>query len=77
MDNQWTRDVKYGVYSTRIITFGPFNKAEQAEDAEAVAENTPSEVGSVFSGAGIAAIVAAGVLAIAAAGIAVSRKKKK
>ena len=77
MYNQWTRDDKIRVYSTRIITFGPFNKEEQAEDAEAVAENTPSEVGSVFSGAGIAGFIAAGILAIAAVGIVIARKKKK
>lgn len=51
-----------------------------AEDGtiEAPAEaEAPSEVGSVFSGAGTAAIIAALVLALAAAGIAVTRKKKK
>ena len=40
-------------------------------------ESMPSEVGSVFNGAGTAAIVAAIVLVLAAAGIAVTRKKKK
>ena len=48
-----------------------------AEDAEAVAENAPSETGSVFNGAGVAAIIAAVVLVIAAVAIAVTRKKKK
>ena len=51
-----------------------------AEDTtvEAPAEaEAPSEVGSVFSGAGTAAIIAALVLVLAAAGIAVTRKKKK
>ena len=42
-----------------------------------VVDDAPSEIGSVFSGAGIAAIVAAAILVIAAAGIAVARKKKR
>ena len=40
-------------------------------------DDGPSEVGSVFSGAGIAAIIAAVALAIAAAGIMVAKKKQK
>lgn len=43
---------------------------------EPVAE-APSEVGSVFGGAGTAAIIAAIALVLAAAGIAVVKKKKK
>ena len=44
---------------------------------ETIETEEPSEVGSVFSGAGIAAIVAAVILVLAAAAIAIARKKKK
>ncbi len=44
---------------------------------ETIETEQPSEVGSVFSGAGIAAIVAAVVLVLAAAGVAIAKKKKK
>ena len=46
-------------------------------DIPGAEEDLPSEVGSVFSGAGIAAIIAAALLALAAVGIAVARKKKR
>ena len=53
-------------------------EAEPApEEVAAPAEEAPSEIGSVFGGAGTAAIVAAIVLVLAAAGIALARKKKK
>jgi len=62
-------------------------EAVAAEDTEAIVEDAgelvpetvdmPSKVGSVFNGAGVAAIVAAIALVLAAAGIAVIRKKKK
>ena len=45
-------------------------------DDAAVEDATPSEVGCVFNGAGIAAIIAAAILAIAGAAIAVSRKRR-
>jgi len=58
-----------------------------AADTEAIVEDggefapealdTPSEVGSVFNGAGVTAIVAAVALVLVAAGVAVIRKKKK
>jgi hypothetical protein len=51
------------------------SEVEAAIEPETV--NAPSEVGSVFSGAGVAAIVAAVALVIAAAAVAVIRKKKK
>ena len=47
------------------------------DDGLVLEDGEASEVGSVFSGAGIAAIIAAVVLAIAAAGIAILKKKKK
>ena len=49
----------------------------EEEDAEAVAENTPSEAGTAVSGMGIAAIIVAAVLVIAAVVAAMARKKKK
>ena len=54
------------------------NLPEEETSIETPAEaEAPSEVGSVFSGAGTAAIIAALVLVLVAAGIAVTRKKKK
>ena len=62
----------------------PDDELEVSEEAAAIEEepaeaamDEPSEVGSVFNGAGVAAIIAAVVLVIAAAGIAATRKKKK
>ena len=49
----------------------------EEEDAEAVAENTPSEAGTAVSGTGSAAIVTGCVLAVAAAAVAILKKKKK
>ncbi|MBQ3329524.1 MAG: InlB B-repeat-containing protein, partial [Eggerthellaceae bacterium] len=52
---------------------------EADEDAaiEATTEEAPSEVGTIFGGAGTAAIVAAIALILAAVGITIARKKKK
>ena len=50
---------------------------ETIETEETVETEEPSEVGSVFSGAGIAAIVAAAILVLAAAAIAILKKKRK
>ena len=52
-------------------------ETEEAPVEESEETNEASEVGSVFSGAGIAAIVAAAILAIAAAAIAILKKKRK
>ena len=49
---------------------------ENVEEADEGLSEEPSEVGSVFSGSGVAAIIAAAILALAAAGIAVTRRKK-
>ena len=40
-------------------------------------DDEPSEIGSTFSGAGIAAIIGAVVLIAGAAGVAIAKKKKK
>lgn len=54
-----------------------YDVEEAAEDTVVELEEGPSEAGSVFSSAGMAAIIAAATLVIGAAGIAASRKKKK
>ena len=48
-----------------------------SEEAAEPAAEGPSEIGSVFGGAGIPALIGAIVLILAAAGIAFTRKKKK
>lgn len=47
------------------------------DEGPAIEDDQPSEVGSMFNGAGIAGVIAAAVLVIAGAGVAVARKKKK
>ena len=55
------------------VTVGPYSViGENVEIGE-----EPSETGSVFNGAGIAAIIAAAALVLGGAGIAISKKKKK
>ena len=46
-------------------------------DGAALEADEPSEIGSVFSSAGITAIIAAAALVVGAAGIATARKRKK
>ena len=76
-------EVEYGDDGSAEEPAGDEGTGLDIETEEVVAEENveigeePSETGSVFNGAGIAAIIAAAALVLGGAGIAISKKKKK
>ena len=78
-----SEEVEYGDDGSAEEPAGDEGTGLDIETEEVVAEENveigeePSETGSVFNGAGIAAIIAAAALVLGGAGIAISKKKKK